>query len=295
MNFEYLIEEYLERLKVLNYAQGTIRHVRPVLKTFAAYLVKQNIKSPGEITASHVHGIQKKFMEYTSETAAHKTSYLRSFLRYAYQTKETTSDMSLELKTVLCPRAMRLCVLSREEATKFLSLPDVQTPLGIRDRAIMELIYSSALRREEVTRLTLYDLDLKKGTLRVIGKGDKERIVPVGKIARYWIHRYVKESRGSSRDEHLFLNWQAVRGAFLGNGIGLIFIRYSKLFGKKVTAHDLRHAAATHMLQNGAPSRMLQAFLGHAQLLTTQVYTHVLSEDLRVVLNRHHPRQEIRI
>lgn len=293
MKLEELLEAYLERLKIQNYAKGTLGHVRPVLETLAAYLLEQNIRSSQEITANDVQEIQKTFFLHSLETAAHKSSHLRLFLKHAYACGETKTDLSLEIKPVQRARALPRRVLTRKEVAAFLSQPDIETHKGIRDRAILELIYSSALRRSEVERLTVYDIDMFRGELRVSGKGDKERIVPVGKMARYWIHRYMKEVRGFSRNEQLFLHVQSC-GALKNSGIGLLVKHYATLFGKKVTAHDLRHAAATHMLQNGAPSVMVQVFLGHSQLFTTQIYTHVLDEDLRTVIERHHPRKGIK-
>lgn len=293
-----VVQEYLDKLIARDYAQGTLRHMHRTLEAFVCFLETNGTHTWQDMQAHHVRAFQQMFSTHSSETAAHKSSYLRTFLRWARAEKFTREDLSPVLKSIRC-RSVGQRVLTREEVAALMLLPDTTTGLGIRDRAILELLYSSGLRREEVVRLEFYDIDWAAGTARVIGKGDKERIVPVGKMALYWIHRYVKDVRGPSHEKHLFLNIQQIRGALKNAGIGDIFKRYAPRFKKayafkgRLSPHALRHAAATHMLQNGAGSRVVQEFLGHAQLSTTQIYTHVLVDDLRGVIEKFHPRGKL--
>lgn len=279
------MHEYLKSIEVQGYAKGTIDHMRHTLEAFEIFL------QTSDITADTVRAFQKTFLKYGPETIAHKSSYLRSFLRWMYQNHHLHEDLSTIIKPVRLPRRIIKRVLTREEIAKFMLLPDITTPKGIRDRAILELVYSSALRREEVTRIELYDIDMKAGQVKITGKGDKQRMVPVGRIALYWIHRYIKDVRPSVRSKALFLHSR--RGAISKSSIGIIFKKYSKQSGQKIPPHALRHASATHMLQNGASSRVVQAFLGHSQLMTTQMYTHVLTADLRGMIDRYHPRERL--
>jgi integrase/recombinase XerD len=180
----------------------------------------------------------------------------------------------------------------QQEVADLLMQPNIATARGIRDRALLELLYSSGLRREETVKIELYDLDMQAGTVKVTGKGNKQRIVPVGRFALYWIHKYIKDVRGVARDQYLFVGLQTRKKMHV-ESIGYIVKQCGKEAGikKKITPHALRHACATHMMQNGAPSTMVQAFLGHEHLITTQIYTHVLTEDLHAVLDRYHPRK----
>lgn len=279
------MHEYLKSLEVQGYASGTIDHIKQTLESFQVFL------QMSEITAENVRAFQKTFLKHSPQTIAHKSSYLRSFLRWMHAQGRTHEDHSTIIKPVRLPQRIIKRVLTREEVAEFMLLPDVTTPKGIRDRAILELVYSSALRREEVTRIEIYDIDMKAGTIKITGKGDKQRVVPVGRIALYWIHRYIKEVRPGVRSKALFLNRR--RGAISKSSIGIIFKKYSEEFGQKIPPHALRHASATHMLQNGASSRVVQAFLGHSQLMTTQIYTHVLTADLRGMIDRYHPRERL--
>lgn len=294
-----VIDEYLETLKRRGYAAGTIGHMEHTLNQFAAFLISKNLHALRDTHASHVRAFQETFVNYSEETKAHKTSNLRTFLKYAHMHKHMREDLSQVLKSIRRRRSLK-SVLTREDVAAFMLLPDTETGVGVRDRAILELLYSSGLRREEVVRLELYDIDWSEGTIKVIGKGDKQRIIPVGKVALFWIHRYVKEFRGSGSSKNLFLQAQSTRGALKNNGIGVLFKRYAPRFRKessfkgRLSPHALRHAAATHLLQNGASSRVVQEFLGHAQLVTTQIYTHVLTGDLRGVVDRYHPRPHLK-
>lgn len=286
------VQEYLDHLTLQNYARGTLGHIRRTLREVSAYLHAQGTTHLTEIKKEHVTMLQAMFMRHKAETAAHKTSHLRRFLREAYLRGAIREDVSHYLKAIRCRSAARVA-LTRSEVLRFIRLPDTAKKEGVRDRAILELMYSSALRRGEVVRLGLYDVNLSERVVRVYGKGRKERMIPLGKEAAYWIACYVRGVRGAGFAGFLFLNLRK-RGALSEAGVGRIFRRYSVYFGKAVSSHALRHACATHMLQGGASSRMIQAFLGHTQLYTTQFYTHVLKDDLQAAHTRHHPRRKLK-
>jgi integrase/recombinase XerD len=193
------------------------------------------------------------------------------------------------------PKLIPKEILTREEMVELIEAPDITTVLGYRDRTIMELLYTTAIRRNECRDLKVTDVNFEDGLLRVFGKGQKERIVPIGRIALKFMDNYVASVRPllakTSSDMHLFLS---SRGNGLSrNVIGEFITRYAAQAGidKAVTPHTFRHTCATHMLRNRADVRYIQVLLGHESLNSTQIYTHVAVTDLRDVLRKYHPRE----
>jgi len=187
--------------------------------------------------------------------------------------------------------------LSLQEVDALIAQPDVSTPRGLRDRAMIELLYATGLRVSELVNVRAADLHVREQYLTAVGKGSKERIVPMGEQATAWIARYVRDARQrltgprpAARDAVLFLNG---RGGRLSRvGFWKILKRYGKAAGlpRTMSPHVLRHSFATHLLERGADLRAIQLMLGHADLSTTQIYTHVLEARLRAVYDRFHPR-----
>lgn len=235
-------------------------------------------------------------MKLESRTVARHLVTLRNFFRYAQVQELVKSDPSINLESPKIRRGLP-GYLRLQEVERLLSAPDQKTPLGLRDRAMLEVLYSTGLRVSELTGLRVMDLDARAGCLRCIGKGDKERIVPVGKKALAVVDRYMREARpllsGKNKapgSPAIFVNR---RGSALSRvGVWKILSGYGKKAGFRVplTPHMLRHSFATHLLERGADLRSVQLMLGHADISTTQIYTHVVEERLKQIYKAHHPR-----
>jgi integrase/recombinase XerD len=229
-----------------------------------------------------------------SKSVARHLVTLRTFFRFAQIHEHIAEDPSVNLESPKIRRSLP-GYLRLEEVERLLNQPDVKTPLGLRDRAMVEVLYSTGLRVSELTGLRVTDLDTKVGCVHCIGKGDKERIVPVGKKALAIVEKYLRDARPrilgrASGSPALFVNR---RGAPLSRvGVWKILSAYGRRAGMRValTPHMLRHSFATHLLERGADLRSVQLMLGHADISTTQIYTHVVEERLKQVYKAHHPR-----
>lgn len=231
-----------------------------------------------------------------SRTVARHLVTLRNFFRFAQVQEVIPEDPSLNLESPKIRRSLP-GYLRLEEVEKLLAQPEEKTPIGLRDRAMLEVLYSSGLRVSELIGLRVMDLDRSAGCLRCIGKGDKERIVPIGKKATTLVERYLREARPKllgkgqlANSSTLFLNRRG--GTFSRVGIWKILSAYGRQAGLRValTPHMLRHSFATHLLERGADLRSVQLMLGHSDISTTQIYTHVVEERLKQIYKAHHPR-----
>jgi integrase/recombinase XerD len=231
-----------------------------------------------------------------SRTVARHLVTLRNFFRFAQLQDLISTDPSLNLESPKIRRSLP-GYLRLEEVELLLSQPDEKTPLGLRDRAMLEVLYSTGLRVSELVGLRVMDLDISVGCVRCIGKGDKERIVPIGKKALALVDRYLREGRpkliGKGKQglaTTLFINR---RGSPISRvGVWKILSGYGRQAGLRVgsTPHMLRHSFATHLLERGADLRSVQLMLGHSDISTTQIYTHVVEERLKQIYKAHHPR-----
>jgi integrase/recombinase XerD len=231
-----------------------------------------------------------------SRTVARHLVTLRNFFRFAQLQDLIAADPSLNLESPKIRRSLP-GYLRLEEVELLLSQPDEKTPLGLRDRAMLEVLYSTGLRVSELVGLRVMDLDIGVGCVRCIGKGDKERIVPIGKKALTLVDRYLREGRpkliGRGKQAlatTLFINR---RGSPISRvGVWKILSAYGRQAGLRVgsTPHMLRHSFATHLLERGADLRSVQLMLGHSDISTTQIYTHVVEERLKQIYKAHHPR-----
>jgi len=231
-----------------------------------------------------------------SRTVARHLVTLRNFFRFAQITELIPEDPSINLESPKIRRSLP-GYLRLEEVEKLLAQPDEKTAIGLRDRTMLEVLYSSGLRVSELTNLRVLDLDRAACCVRCIGKGDKERIVPIGKKAISLVDRYLRDARPQllaksqqSNSPVLFLNR---RGSRLSRvGVWKILSAYGRRAGLRValTPHMLRHSFATHLLERGADLRSVQLMLGHSDISTTQIYTHVVEERLKQIYKAHHPR-----
>jgi len=239
-------------------------------------------------------GLYREKLE--SRTVARHLVTLRNFFRFAQIQDLIATDPSVNLESPKIRRSLP-GYLRLEEVERLLNQPDGKTAMGLRDRAMLEVFYSTGLRVSELVSLRIGDLDSKVGCVRCIGKGDKERIVPVGRKALAMVEKYMQEARPEllknaklSQSQALFVNR---RGASLSRvGVWKILSAYGRRAGLRValTPHMLRHSFATHLLERGADLRSVQLMLGHADISTTQIYTHVVEERLKQIYKAHHPR-----
>jgi integrase/recombinase XerD len=231
-----------------------------------------------------------------SRSVARHLVTLRNFFRFAQIQDLIATDPTINLES---PKIRRTLpgYLRLEDVEKLMNQPDQKTAMGIRDLAMLEVLYSTGVRVSELVGLRIGDLDRNQGCVRMIGKGDKERIVPVGKKALAMVEKYLREARPEllkkakvSQSQELFLNQ---RGRSLSRvGVWKILSGYGRKAGLRIplTPHMLRHSFATHLLERGADLRSVQLMLGHADISTTQIYTHVVEERLKQIYKAHHPR-----
>ncbi len=229
----------------------------------------------------------------SARTSARRLATMRHFYRYLVREGVIGTDPSAELKAPRMPRTLPH-TLSENDVLALLQAPDTDTARGLRDRAMLELLYATGLRVSELVGLRLDQVNLRLGAVRVVGKGGKERLVPVGEEARYWLERYLHEVRGDfvagRRLDTLFPTPR--RFSMTRQGFWALIRRYAVSAGihNDVSPHQLRHAFATHLLAHGADLRSVQMLLGHQNVTTTQIYTHVERERLKKLHATHHPR-----
>jgi len=230
-----------------------------------------------------------------ASSLARLVSSLKRFYQYCLRERRIAADPTLKLDPPKrAPRFPK--TLSEEDVEALLAAPDTSTTLGLRDRAMLETLYATGLRVSELVALKTFEVNLDAGVLRVMGKGSKERLVPLGEEAVEWISRYLDERKSSADIERkgtadaLFLTSRGAgmtRQAFWHN---IRRFGARAIPGKKLSPHVLRHAFATHLINHGADLRVVQLLLGHADISTTQIYTHVARERLKALHARHHPR-----
>jgi len=243
---------------------------------------------------SFMRNSKNKKGEYFKDKSVNRfVSSLRTFFKFL-QSENIINDNPMEF--IDTPKFKRdlPSVLTIQEIDKIFSMVDISNPLGLRDRAILETLYACGLRVSELINIEINDLYLKEGYIRVIGKGSKERIVPIGNSASDFIEKYIKESRIKVKNintgNNLFLNFRG--GKLSRMGIWDIVSKYCRLarIEKEIHPHTLRHSFATHLLEGGADIRAIQEMLGHSDISTTQIYTHIDKEYLIEVHKTFHPR-----
>lgn len=314
MDIERWKDRFTEHLRLRHFAPGTIANYTAELAPFMAYLETQAITSLGEVTRTQVEDYRthlfyatyqgtdrsKRGQRLSLAGQANRLTAVKAFLRFLWMEGFLLTDPAAGVKLARLPRDLPRTLLSEEETARLLEAPDVTTTLGLRDRAVLEVLYGTALRNGELVALRLEAVDLPRHELRIHrGKGGKSRVVPLGEEAAFWLEAYLEKARPQlvrvarqRRDEgYVFLSWRGrpLRRSAVGELLGQAL--KSAALDKKVTPHSLRHGCATHMLRHGAGLRHLQLLLGHALATTTQGYLRIETSDLRAVMERCHPRE----
>lgn len=278
-------------------SKNTLAAYRRDLTLYARWLDEQgrSLMDTAETDLNAYFSAQHKTSKAT--TANRRLTVFKRYFRWALRERMITADPTLRLQAA--KQALRVPkTLSEAQVEALLAAPDVGTPLGVRDRTMLELMYASGLRVSELVTLKTFNVSLSENVLRVFGKGNKERLVPFGEVASVWVKRYLHDARpallGAKQTEALFVT---SRGATAGSAMSRVMfwmIVKKHALAAAITAplspHTLRHAFATHLLNHGADLRAVQMLLGHADISTTTIYTHVARERLKVLHAQHHPR-----
>jgi integrase/recombinase XerD len=275
-------------------AKNSLDAYRRDLTLFSAWLQTERHKT---LLAAQAEDLNAYFAARHAETKAtsanRRLAVLKRFYQLALRQNRISADPCLRMKSAKQPPRY-LKTLSEAQVDALLGAPDVATPLGLRDRTMLELMYASGLRVSELVSLKSLEVGMNEGVLRITGKGSKTRLVPFGEEARTWIERYLKEARpailNGQIDDALFVT---ARGGPMTRQMFWTLIRKHAIkagIHAPLSPHTLRHAFATHLLNHGADLRVVQLLLGHADISTTQIYTHVARERLKKLHALHHPR-----
>jgi integrase/recombinase XerD len=277
-------------------SKNTLEAYRRDLSLYAAWLgAKEQGGRPLDDTSESdlASYFSVKHADTKATSANRRLTVFKRYFRWALRERITTADPTLKLQSA--KQALRVPkLMSEAQVERLLAAPAEDTALGQRDRAMLELMYASGLRVSELVGLKTFHLGLNEGVLRVMGKGSKERLVPFGQVAREWINVYLAESRPDilkgQQTEDLFVT---ARGCGMSRVMFWMLVKkYAALAGitSPLSPHTLRHAFATHLLNHGADLRAVQMLLGHADISTTTIYTHVARERLKALHAQHHPR-----
>lgn len=302
LGFAVMKEAYLEWMREKNYSPATVRSRDAYLRYFLQWCDERSLTRPNEITKPILERYQRFLYTYRKENgepltirSQHaRTVPLRAFFKWLCRNNHLLYNPASELELPRLEKRLPKHILSHREAETILNQPDVSDPFGMRDRAILEVLYSTGLRRMEIAALKLHDLDADRGTLMVrLGKGKKDRMVPIGERAILWVEKYAEAVRpslvGLIDDGTLFLTHHGE--AFTPNRLTQLVRDYVKAseIGKGGACHLFRHTCATLMHENGADIRFIQQLLGHAELTTTQIYTQVAIRKLKEIHTATHP------
>lgn len=294
---ELFLKEYLAHIKLeKNLSQNTVVSYKNDINAFITFLKDLNVDDPSNISSDHIRGFFKTLKEVglAGSSSARYFSSLKGFLLYLLKNKYILKN---PIEKITAPKISKKLpgVLSILEIEKILAEPQVDDKLGLRDKTIMELFYACGTRVSELINLKVNDLFLDDEIIRVFGKGSKERLIPIGSSAIKWIGEYLKKSRPllmkkSKSENNLFLNSRGLKLSRMG--VWKIIERYVKQSGldKDVHPHTFRHSFATHLLEGGADLRAVQEMLGHADISTTQIYTHIDRDYIKQVHKQYHPR-----
>ena len=297
-----LTAAYVEWMRTRNYSEVTVKDRIAILRYFATWCAERGITQPSEVTKPILERYQRWLYHrrkangqpLSFQSQCDRLSGVKGFFKHLAKTNEILSNPASELELPKVPRRLPKHVLSVSEAEKVLAQPDLGDPLGIRDRAIMETLYSTGMRRKEVAALAVFDVDQDRGVVMVReGKGRKDRMVPIGERALLWIEKYRSEVRSLHAIEPdpgaLFLTaWGEPLALMSLTDMVRRYVERAQI-GKHGGCHLFRHTMATLMLEGGADVRHIQEMLGHADLKTTQIYTQVSIRNLKAIHTATHP------
>lgn len=293
-----LLDEYLVHLKIeRDLADNSVQSYRRDILKYIDFLETEKIADWNIIDRYNIVLFMQRLKEegQSDNSIIRMTSSLRQFHQFLRQEKVTETDPMQYVET---PKKAEVLpkVLSFSEVERLLNTPDVETEIGLRDRAILEVMYGTGLRISELVHLEMDELHLTMGFIQTVGKGNKERILPIGGEAVQWLEEYLTdsrpifESRASEESPYVFLN---SRGSGLSRqGVWKNLKKTVQKAGirQNVTPHMVRHSFATHLLENGADLRIVQELLGHSDISTTQIYTHITKARMKDVYKKYHPR-----
>ena len=277
-------------------ARNTLESYRRDVSQLASWLAQSQGKSLLDAGSADLHrhlAWQVETRHAKPRTTSRLVSALKRFYRFALREGLRRDDPSADLDSPKLPRSLPKS-LSEAEVEAILGAPDTATTQGLRDRAMLETLYASGLRVSELVGLKSVQVSLDMNVIRVLGKGSKERLTPLGEEAAAWIARYQREARGellgARKSDALFVT--ARGGPMTRQSFWSLVKRYAAAAGipRAISPHTLRHAFATHLINHGADLRVVQLLLGHADISTTQIYTHVARERLKALHRKHHPR-----
>ena len=290
-----IIDEFIDHLWLEDgLSKNTLNSYRFDLELFTGWLdksLKKNILDTSQVDIQQY--LSFKFPTSKSRSISRLLAALRRLFRYLLRQKKIKIDPTLEIQSPKIPKSLPKS-LSEEDVELLLAAPDVETNPGLRDKAMLELLYACGLRVSELVNILLTELSMTEGVIRVTGKGNKTRLVPMGEEAVDCIKKYIDESRNNILKQrvskYLFITIRG--GAMTRQAFWYLIKRYAIIANikKSMSPHIMRHAFATHLLNHGADLRVVQMLLGHSDISTTQIYTHVARERLKKLHESHHPR-----
>ncbi len=274
-------------------SRNTLAAYRRDLQLYDRWLAQRGMRLPATGEADLQAYFAARHAETKPTSSNRRLTVFKRFFRWALRERLITADPTLRLQSARQPLRVPK-TLTEAQVEALLEAPDTDTPLGLRDRTMLEVLYASGLRVSELVTLKAFHVGMNEGVLRVMGKGSKERLVPFGQVARDWILRYLAEARplilAGRQSEDLFVTG---RGQGMTRAMFWLLVKkHARTAGitAPLSPHTLRHAFATHLLNHGADLRAVQMLLGHADISTTTIYTHVARERLKVLHAQHHPR-----
>ncbi|MBT9460326.1 MAG: site-specific tyrosine recombinase XerD [Rugosibacter sp.] len=293
-----LVDEFIDALWLADgLAKNTLAGYRSDLQLFALWLAQQatSLVTVDEATLNaYLAYLHRREGGIKAASQRRLMASLKRLYRWLLDQGKVQAD---PLRHIEKPQAVQRFpkTLAESQVMDLLNAPDINTALGLRDRAMLELLYASGLRVSELIGLRLFELSLNDNVVRVMGKGSKERLVPLGEVAADWLARYLREARGDLLGGHVSdAIFVTARGTGMTRQMFWVLIKkyalHAGIPSQRISPHVLRHAFATHLLNHGADLRVVQLLLGHADISTTQIYTHVARERLKQLHHQHHPR-----